>query len=239
MTETRLAAMLKSLTLLCVTSLSFCLMAVPAQADCPGNLLSNPGFEGGDGGWNGLQEGVGKGWETICGGSHPEMFQLDPLVRHSGRFSQKMRSDGYHFHWLQEGSYCYEIQNGEELRHPHGVELAMQALAQTTEAGSIKGGETYRLSAWVRISGLPLSWEWFRLGIYWLDSERRFLSESRQPHDPQGFGSHDWREISFEAQAPPSAAFAKVYLHHHFAHGIVWYDDICLERVTDETPPGI
>lgn len=46
-------------------------------------------------------------------------------------------------------------------------------------------------------------------------------------------GSHDWKWVRFTAQAPPKAAFAKVYLHHHFEHGTVWYDDVWLTEAPE------
>lgn len=196
----------------------------------PPNLLRNPGFEEGDGGLSGRQPGIAKHWEGICGGPHPEIYALDSKVRHSGKASQRMSCEGFNYRWLTEGGYCYHIENGADVKHPAPTELGFQAIAQVTPKDAIKPGRNYRLSAWVKIQGLTDSWEWFRLGIYWLDSEGKFVSESREDHEKSkaNYGTHDWKQISLVASAPANAAFAKVYLHHHFVHGIVWYDDISL-----------
>lgn len=197
------------------------------------NLIANGGFERGDGGIDGKQPGVGKGWEAVCGGSHPEIYALDLHVKHSGRYSQRMSCEGYNYRYLPEGGYCYHTECGKEIRHKCPTELGLQAIAQTTRKGAIQPGATYECSAWVKIEGLTESWEWFRLGIYWLDADGKFLSETREDREvsKNNYGTHDWKEIRIVARAPEKAAYAKVYLHHHFVHGTVWYDDISLIRV--------
>mgnify|MGYP002683017736 CR=1 FL=1 len=101
-----------------------------------------------------------------------------------------------------------------------------------TAPGLIRPGARYRASVWVRIRGLTDAWEWFRLGIYWLDSQGQFVSETREPEtDRPNFGSHGWKQVFAEGDAPPEAAFAKVYLHHHFVHGTVWFDDASLAEI--------
>ncbi len=213
------------------------LSAVPSGAQRPANLLLNGGFEWGDGGITGQQSGVGRAWETICGGSHPEIYSLDASVRHSGRFSQRMGSTGYHERWTDSGVYCFQpLQDENEARHPAPVSLGLQALAQTTRPGLISPGRTYECSAWVRIADVKDSWEWFRLGVYWLDDAGMFISESRQPEDPDGTGTHDWKQVKVTAAAPPRAAFAKVYLHHHFVSGEVWFDDVRLTECPAPAP---
>lgn len=196
------------------------------------NLLLSGGFEEGDGGYNGLQPGVGVRWETVCGGAHPELYCLDSAVRHSGQFSQRMTCYGYNYRWTGDGGYCFSIARGAEVRHPAPTELGMQAIAQTTVAGAIVPGRRYRASVWARIQGLSEPWEWFRLCIYWLDAGGRFLSETREGDSSRAnYGSHDWKQVFAEGQAPEGAAFAKVYLHHHFVHGTVWYDDAALTEL--------
>ena len=202
-------------------------------AAAPRNLLSNPGFELGDGGGpRGDQRGVGKRWEAICGGPHPEIFAIDSEVKHSGKRSQRMTCVGYNYDL--EGKRCFNPDSARQrVYHPvPGIGMANQALAQTTPRGAVKPGRTYRLSAWVKIGGLTAKWEWFRLGIYWLDGDRKFISEAREPEsDIPNVGSHDWRLLSAEGVAPPGTAYAKAYLHHHFEHGTVWYDDVTLCEV--------
>lgn len=197
------------------------------------NLIANGGFERGDGGIDGKQPGVGKGWEAVCGGSHPEIYALDSHVKHSGRYSQRMSCEGYNYRYLPKGGYCYHTESGKEIRHKCPTELGLQAIAQTTRKGAIQPGATYECSAWVKIEGLTESWEWFRLGIYWLDADGKFLSETREDREvsKNNYGTHDWKEIRIVARAPEKAAYAKVYLHHHFVHGTVWYDDISLIHV--------
>lgn len=192
------------------------------------NLISNGGFESGDGGINGRQAGIGSGWEVICGGPHPEIYTLDSRVKHSGKHSQRMTCDGYNYRFLKEGGYCYHLANCAEVRHPCPTELGLQAIAQTTGKGVVRPGGTYECSAWVKIEGLTQSWEWFRIGIYWLDHSGKFIRESREDHETSrdNYGTHDWKKIRVRAAAPNNAAYAKVYLHHHFVHGTVWYDDV-------------
>lgn len=197
------------------------------------NLISNGGFENGDGGYTGKQFGVGKGWEVLCGGSHPEIYSLDSKVKHSGKYSQKMTSEGYHCRFEGEGCYCYSVENEQESIHPvRNIKLGNQAIAQVSKPGGIKPGRSYKASVWVKIDGLTQSWEWFRLGIYWLDSDHKFIGEVRESDEnKKNYGSHDWKQISITAKAPEKAAYAKVYLHHHFEHGAVWYDDVELVEV--------
>lgn len=199
-----------------------------------GNLLVNGGFEGKDGGWNGRQKGVGAGWETICGGSHPEIFALDKRVRHSGKQAQRMTCAGYNYRWVEGGGYCFDLADGIERKHPAPTELGNQAIAQMTPAGAVLPGRKYLAKAWVKIEGLSEKWEWFRLGVYWLDASGRFISETREPEsDKPNVGSHDWKLVGAASVAPPGASAAKVYLHHHFTHGTVWYDDVSLTDITD------
>ncbi len=204
----------------------------PCVAHGPGNLLVSGGFEDGDGGWDGSQPGVGIRWETVCGGEHSEIYCLDSAFRHSGLFSQRMTCHGYHYRWIEGGGYCFSVDGAGEKRHPAPTELGLQAIAQTTAPGLIRPGARYRASVWVRIRGLTDAWEWFRLGIYWLDSQGQFVSETREPEtDRPNFGSHGWKQVFAEGDAPPEAAFAKVYIHHHFVHGTVWFDDASLAEI--------
>lgn len=172
---------------------------------------------------------MGRGWETVCGGAHPEIYALDRRVKHSGRFSQRMTCQGYHYRWEKGGGYCYGVDSGREVRHPVPTQLGLQAIAQTTARGAIKPGKTYICTAWVKIQGLTQSWEWFRLGVYWLGANGRFISEVREDHDADkgNYGTQDWKQVHV---APPNAAFAKVYLHHHFVDGTVWFDDVSLRE---------
>ncbi len=197
------------------------------------NLIENGDFEQGDGGIDGKQLGVGKSWEVVCGGSHPEIYTLDSNVKHSGRYSQRMSCEEYNYRYLPESGYCYHTESGKEVRHKCPTELGLQAIAQTTRKGTIQPGATYECSAWVKIEGLNQSWEWFRLSIYWLDAEGKFLGETREglESSKNNYGTHDWKLIRIVARAPEKVAYAKVYLHHHFVHGTVWYDDISLIRV--------
>lgn len=196
----------------------------------PRNLIANGGFEDGGGGIDGRQAGVARFWETICGGPHPEIYALDSKIRRSGRFSQRMSSQGFNQRFTEDGAYCFHVEQGKEVRHPAGTQLGFQAIAQTTKEGAIRPGRTYDCSVWVKIDDLKESWEWFRLGIYWLDADRKFISEVREDHETskRNYGTHDWKRIRVSAVAPANAAFAKVYLHHHFVHGTVWYDDVQL-----------
>ncbi len=202
-------------------------LAIPASCT---NLLVNGGFEQGDGGYNGKLKGVGKGWETICGGSHPEIYCIDKKVKRTGKCSQKMSCKGYNVRFTPEGDYCFSIEDGKEVRHPMGLKLGLQAIAQRTPDGVIQPGKKYSCGVWVKIAGLTEPWEWFRLGLYWLDSEGKFISEVREDAETgkANYGTHDWKKIEITATAPQNAAYAKVYLHHHFEHGIVWYDDTWL-----------
>jgi hypothetical protein len=213
------------------------ILCVSTPAFCGPNLIKNGGFEQGDGGWNGKQPGTGKVWECICGGAHPEIYSLDSKVKHSGRFSQRMDSTGYHEKWVQEGVYCYSPdESGNEVRHPMGLGLGNQAIAQGTQPGSVTPGKNYRLSAWVKIEGVTDKWEWFRLGIYWLDKDGKFLSETRQDSETgkSDIGNHDWKRLTVDATAPANASIAKIYLHHHFTHGTVWYDDVWFGEVSEK-----
>lgn len=195
------------------------------------NLLFGGGFEGGDGSVCGKEKGIGRGWEAICGGPHPEIYALDSTVKHSGKYSQRMTCENYGYHRLEGGGYCYHTEDGREVRHPvDGVMLSLQAIAQTTRPGVIVPGREYSCGVWVKIDGLTSKWEWFRLCIYWLDADRKFISETREDEKSgkANYGTHDWRCVKLTAKAPERAAFAKVYLHHHFEHGVVWYDDAWL-----------
>ena len=219
----RTALLIALIVVLCVP--------IHASARVPRNLIANGGFENGDGGLDGKQKGIGRGWQGICGGPHPEIYALDSRVKHSGRFSQRMTCDGFNYKWVQGGGYCYHLENGREVRHPCQTELGLQAIAQVTEPGAIKPGASYSCSVWVKIDGLTESWEWFRLGVYWLNAQQKFISEAREPDSGKtNFGSHDWKRVRLIGTAPANAAFAKVYLHHHFTHGAVWYDDVCLRQ---------
>ncbi len=142
-------------------------------------------------------------------------------------------SSGYNFRHQDGGGYCFQETGRGEVRHPVPTELGLQALCQTTRPGLVRAGCLYELSARVRIEGVQGRWEWFRLGICWLDAGGRFLSEARQPEDPDGHGAHDWRLLRVVARAPEGAAFAKVYLHHHFVTGTVWFDDVRLVRLPE------
>lgn len=209
-------------------------LAISASAhSARSNLLRNGGFEDGDGGVNGSQAGIGKCWETICGGPHPEIYSLDSRARHSGGFSQRMTCSGFNYRFTPDGGYCFHMESGKEIKHPCPTELGLQAIAQTTGKGAIEPGANYECSAWVKIDGLTDKWEWFRLGIYWLDSDHKFLAETREDYEASkgNFGRHDWKLIRLISRAPADAAFAKVYLHHHFVHGTVWYDDVSLVRM--------
>ncbi len=212
-------ALAAALLLVCLSSRSPC-----------ANLLTNGGFEAGDGGLDGTQPGIGRAWQGICGGPHPEIYALDTAIKHSGRYAQRMTCDGFNYRYTTDGGYCFHTRDGKEVKHPCPTELGLQAIAQTTRKGAIKPGGKYQCSAWVKIDGLIQSWEWFRLGIYWLDADGKFISESREDHETSkdNYGTHDWKQIRLTATAPPNAAFAKVYLHHHFVHGTVWYDDVSL-----------
>jgi hypothetical protein len=215
---------------------AFVFLILIANACCQtapsAELLVCGGFEHGDGGWDGSQPGVGIRWETVCGGEHSEIYCLDSAFKHSGFFSQRMTCEGFRYHWLEGGGYCYSVDGASEKKHPAPAELGMQAIAQTTAPGLIRPGRRYRASVWVRIEGLTETWEWFRLGIYWLDSAGGFLQETREPDTDRGnHGSHEWRQVVAEGDAPPGAAFAKVYLHHHFVHGTVWFDDASLTQL--------
>lgn len=198
---------------------------IAASAACYGapNLITNGGFEGPDGGISGKLAGVGASWETICGGPHPEIYALDCCVKHSGEHSQRMTCAGYNYK-----GYCFDLRDGAEVRHPVPTELGLQAIAQTTKPGAIQPGREYGCSVWVKIDGLTDPWEWFRLGVYWLDANGHFLGETREDReaDKLNYGTHDWKRVSLRATAPARAASAKVYLHHHFVHGTVWYDDV-------------
>lgn len=209
------------------------ILSSSAFSSKPENLIANGGFENGDGGYTGKQAGVGKGWEVLCGGSHPEIYSLDSKIKHSGKYSQKMTSEGYNCRFEGDSCYCFSIENDKETIHPvRNIKLGNQAIAQVSKAGGIKPGKSYRASVWVKIEGLTQSWEWFRLGIYWLDSDRKFIGEVRESdQNKNNYGAHDWKQVSLTAQAPEKAAYAKVYLHHHFEHGTVWYDDVELIEV--------
>lgn len=200
------------------------------RASIPVNLILDGGFENGDGGWNGKLPGVGRNWEVICGGPHPEVYSLDSTVKHSGQYSQRMGCENFNGRFTQNGVYCFHMQGGQEVKHPvPGLKLGNQAIAQATKTGTIKPGHTYTCSVCVKIDGLTAAWEWFRLGVYWLDANGKFISESRESNaDKENTGTHDWKRIELSAVAPTNAAIAKVYLHHHFEHGIVWYDDVQL-----------
>lgn len=199
---------------------------------CPPNLLTNAGFEDGDGGYDGKQKGLGKAWETICGGAHPEIYALDSTVFHSGKFSQRMTCENYNVRFASDGEFCFDTLTGQEARHPIGVRLGFQAIAQTTPDGAIKPGMKYSCGVWVKIKGLSEKWEWFRLSIYWLDSSHRFIGELREDADTHknDYGTHDWKKIEITSTAPANTAYAKVYLHHHFEHGTIWYDDAWLRE---------
>ena len=201
----------------------------------PVNLITNPGFENGDGGINGKQKGVAKGWETICGGTHPEIYALDRGVKHSGKYSQRMTCHNYNYCPREDGAYCYHVEDGANVRHPCSVEIGLQAIAQTTAPGAVKPECEYASTAWVKIDGLVHSWEWFRISIYWLDAKKKFIAETRQDYrtSKNDYGTHDWKLIKITAKSPEKAAFAKVYLHHHFTEGTVWYDDLTLIELDD------
>jgi hypothetical protein len=195
------------------------------------NMVRNPGFE--EAGWGGPkkdQRGVGLRWETVCGGPHPEIYSLDRAVAHSGRRSQTMACEGYNCDFGADPARCYHLDamSRERILHPvSGIALGNQCIAQVVE-GEIEPGCEYQLSAWVKIEGLTAPWEWFRLGIYWLDSDGEFIGEAREPEtDKPNYGTHDWKLLTARGVAPSGAARAKVYLHHHFEHGTVWYDDVC------------
>jgi len=190
------------------------------------NMLRNPGFEGGD------QGGVGASWETICGGPHPEIYGVTDLASHSGRRSQRMSCEGYNCD--PAGCFHYDPKTGGKVFHPApGVALRDQAVAQIVEA-TITPGEEYQLSAWVKIQRLMAHWEWFRLSIHWLDKEGKLIGESRESDEDKGnIDRHDWKLIAARGVAPNGAAKAKVWLHHHFEHGVVWYDNVCFAGVRD------
>lgn len=224
-------ALVKPQILLLFTALACATGSAGVPKGSRHNLLTNGGFE--DSGKR--QNGVAAGWETLCGGPHPEIYALDTVVRHSGRQSQRMGSVGYNYRWVESGGYCFDKADGREHKHPVPLEIGNQALAQTTKPGAIKPGHTYKARVWVKIQGLTEKWEWFRLGIYWLDGNGQFISEVREPDaDKPNVGSHDWKAVEAVGKAPERAAAAKVYLHHHFTHGTVWYDDVSLTDVTGE-----
>ncbi|MGC8861452.1 MAG: hypothetical protein ACP5R5_01610 [Armatimonadota bacterium] len=219
-------------TTLATVLLFACCVSALASSPAQPNLISNGGFEEGDGGPDGRQKGVGRDWETVCGGPHPEIYALDSKVKHSGKFSQRMGSRGFNYRWIKAGGYCYHIDGGREVQHPCPTELGLQAIAQTTRPGAVRPGKIYSCSVWVKMDGLTEKWEWFRLSVYWLDAKGQFIGEAREPESNRNnVGTHDWKPISLTAAAPPDAAFAKIYLQHHFTHGTVWYDDVCLHEV--------
>lgn len=203
----------------------------PPWEPLPGNLLLNPSFEEeGAGGPGGDQTGVGRFWETVCGGPHPEIYSIDRTVAHSGRCSQRMSSDAPYNYEMRASlpeRHCYHMEGGERRRHPVPTPLGNQAIAQCTPPGSVEPGRRYRASVWVKTRGLSEEWEWFRLSFYWLDAEGRFLGEVRQekPEGPMP-PTADWHLVDCEGVAPEGASCAKVYLHHHFVHGTVWFDDV-------------
>jgi len=201
------------------------------------NMAKNAGFEmKGLGGPSENQLGVGSHWETVCGGSHPEIYDVTALSWHSGRHSQMMTSEGYNIDFSKNPPACFEVspKTGEKIYHKvPRIKLGNQAIAQVIEQPVIPG-EEYQLSAWVKIQRLMAHWEWFRLGIYWLDKDGNFIGESRESdEDKKNIDRHDWKLITCRGVAPAGAAKAKVYLHHHFEHGVVWYDDVCFARVKD------
>jgi hypothetical protein len=201
------------------------------------NMVKNASFEAkGFGGPNGDQVGVGFGWETVCGGAHPEIYDVTALSWHSGRRSQMMTSEGYNIDFVQDPPVCFELdkKSGEKIYHKvPGIKLGNQAIAQIIEQPVIPG-EEYQFSAWVKIQRLMAHWEWFRLSIYWLDKDGNFIGESRESEEnKKNIDRHDWKLITCRGVAPAGAVKAKVYLHHHFEHGVVWYDDVCFARVKD------
>ena len=192
------------------------------------NLVVNGSFEEGEGAQGG---GVGAFWETVCGGPHAEIYSLDEEVRRAGDYSQRMDSDGYRF---DEGAAkCYHVDDtGRPVHHPiEGTRLGNQAIAQTLAPGAVFPGRIYRLSVYVRAEDVTEDWEWFRVGVYWLDARGEFISESRQSREQGWTGTHRWRKIEMDVQAPARADTAKIYLHHHFEHGTVWFDACTFQQV--------
>ncbi|HUV04862.1 MAG TPA: carboxypeptidase regulatory-like domain-containing protein [Armatimonadota bacterium] len=191
------------------------------------NMVRNPGFEEGD------QCGVGASWETTCGGPHPEIYDVTDLASHSGERSQRMSCEGYNF---DTRAICFhdDPKTGEKVFHPaHGIALRSQAISQVIE-GPITPGEEYRLSAWVRIQRLVAHWEWLRLSVQWLDENGKLIGESRESdEDRANIDRHDWKLITARGVAPKGTAKARIWLHHHFEHGVVWYDDVCFAKIED------
>jgi len=203
-------------------------------------LLRNGSFE--EGGGPGAPEpgregamwvdraGVAAHWETVCGGPHPEIYSLDQRVRKAGKRSQRMESASYLFD--ESAGACYHMDGGMRVHHPvEGVRLGSQALAQTLPRGSVFPGRVYRVTAYVRADGVTDEWGWFRVGVYWLDAEGEFISEARQPREMGWTGTHRWRRIEFDVQAPARVDTAKMYLHHHFERGTVWFDSCSFRQL--------
>lgn len=207
------------------------------------NLVRNGAFEDSEGGGPGSnQRGIGRYWEVICGGEHPEIYSLDKEIYHSGGTSQRMSCEGYLIDW-STGENCYSLgENGERIFHPVGMRLGSQAVAQMTDVSSIEPGKIYELTAWVKSDGLHVSWQWLRLELYWMSNSGkvvRVVSQENTGHEP----THDWKLIKIRAVAPEKPKTvsemkgwtppqrAKIYLHHHFEQGTIWFDNVCLVQV--------
>jgi len=206
----------------------------------PGNLVANPSFEEpGWGGPSGDEVGVGSAWETVCGGPHPEVYSIDEAAFRSGLRSQRMRSDlpyNYDSYAPVSGRFCYHLDDeGVAHKHPRATALGNQAISQSTSPGSVIPGRRYRAGAWVKTRGLAEDWEWLRLGFSWLDEGGSSLGEVRQdePGTPL-LPVSDWHLVTCEGVAPEGALASKVYLHHHFVHGTVWFDDVYFVELPGE-----
>lgn len=148
----------------------------------------------------GQYPGVGLYWETNDAQPHPEICSLDGSTRVSGTYSQKLAA---HSEWDRG------------------------AVRQVSAYGSVQGGATYELRAWVKTSGIANPAGWYLIGIWWFQDDT-WLGDVKNP--PQNPLNHDWREIVFRGTAPANANRAGVLLTRH-TDGTVWYDDISLQRV--------
>jgi len=231
---------LSALVALALSSCSGRVESPPAFTPEPGNMLENPSFEEpGRGGAEENQAGVGRAWETVCGGPHPEVYCIDETCAHSGLRSQKMRSDApynYDISAPLSGRFCYDVdEDGGAHRHPRVASLGGQAIAQATPRGSVAPGVRYRAGVWVKAKGLLDDWEWLRLGFCWLDAGGNVLAEVRQEKPARGvLPTAGWHLVTCEGVAPEGASSARVYLHHGFVNGTVWFDDAYFVAVAGE-----
>ena len=126
--------------------------------------------------------------------------------------------------WREEGAWPRISHPDREEKRSGNYSLRVAARNQYSLPVDIPAGVTCRLEFYVKFSEISAI-ERIQTAIEYLD-EKGSVTDTRSVTETGA--SSDWKFVTFESIAPPSASYARIRFHKESGTGSAWVDDVRL-----------